>query len=128
MILAPLAVWAYKLQERNVKEDLYEAVKHFVSFIQCNDIVIEVCYLYCYAIRLLINGEIDGQKVYYLTFEEAKRRASISNNSTIKYWIENEIEPDDVNEMSIPHERPISYIKIPFLWSLYYLKNKYTYD
>ena len=118
MILAPLAAWAYKLQERNVKEDLYEAVKHFVSFIQCNDIVIEVCYLYCYAIRLLINGEIDGQKVYYLTFEEAKRRASISNNSTIKYWIENEIEPDDVNEMSIPHERPISYIKIPFLWSL----------
>ena len=60
MILAPLAAWTYKLQERNVKEDLYEAVKHFVSFIQCNDIVIEVCYLYCYAIRLLINGEIDG--------------------------------------------------------------------
>jgi ADP-ribosylglycohydrolase len=29
--------------------------------------------------------------------------------------------------MPIPHYRPISYIKVPILWSFYYLKNGFTY-
>ena len=28
--------------------------------------------------------------------------------------------------MPIPSERPISYIKISFLWALYFLKNEYS--
>jgi hypothetical protein len=30
--------------------------------------------------------------------------------------------------MPIPHHIPISYIKKPFLWGLYYLKNNYKYE
>jgi ADP-ribosyl-[dinitrogen reductase] hydrolase len=49
--------------------------------------------------------------------------------TTIQYWIENDIIlPEDIEEMPIPHHIPISYIKKPFLWSLYYLKNNKTYE
>jgi ADP-ribosylglycohydrolase len=30
--------------------------------------------------------------------------------------------------MPIPHYRPISFIKVPILWSFYYLKKGYTYE
>jgi hypothetical protein len=50
-------------------------------------------------------------------------------NYTIKYWIDNDIDiPEDTEEMPIPHHIPISYIKKPFLWGLYYLKNNYKYE
>ena len=42
--------------------------------------------------------------------------------STIKYWLENEVEPENDSEMTDPSERPISYIKISFLWAMYHLK------
>ena len=49
--------------------------------------------------------------------------------NTIKYWIENDLEfAKDTEEMPILHHIPISYIKKPFLWSLYYLKNNKTYE
>jgi hypothetical protein len=59
--------------------------------------------------------------------DEANRRARISGYSTVKYWFENDIEIND-SEMPIPHYRPISYIKVPILWSFYYLKKGYTYE
>jgi hypothetical protein len=49
--------------------------------------------------------------------------------NTIRYWIENEVEPlDNLNEMPEPHQRPISYIKIPLLWSLHHLKQNTPYE
>ncbi len=30
--------------------------------------------------------------------------------------------------MPVPHERPITYFKISFLWAFYYLKNGYSYE
>jgi ADP-ribosylglycohydrolase len=30
--------------------------------------------------------------------------------------------------MAVPHERPLSNIKVAFTWSLYYLKNNYSYE
>jgi ADP-ribosyl-[dinitrogen reductase] hydrolase len=36
--------------------------------------------------------------------------------------------PEDIEEMPIPHHIPISYIKKPFLWSLYYLRKNKTYE
>ena len=45
--------------------------------------------------------------------------------STIKYWIENDIENE---EMPLPHYRPISYVKVSILWALYYLKNSMKYE
>ncbi len=32
------------------------------------------------------------------------------------------------NQMPIPNSEPTSSVKIPFLWSLYYLKNDLNYD
>jgi ADP-ribosylglycohydrolase len=55
---------------------------------------------------------------------EANRRARVSGNSTIKYWIENDIDIDNVDEMPIPHYRPHSYIKTSLLWAFYYLKHE----
>jgi ADP-ribosyl-[dinitrogen reductase] hydrolase len=64
-----------------------------------------------------------------MTKAESEVRAEIAEMSTIKYWIENDIEiPGSMEEMPIPHHIPISYIKKPFLWSLYYLKNNKTYE
>jgi ADP-ribosylglycohydrolase len=34
-------------------------------------------------------------QVYLSTFDEAKRRASLTSCSTIKYWLENEVEPEN---------------------------------
>ena len=49
--------------------------------------------------------------------------------STIKYWIENIIEvSNDTEEMPEPHYLPISFIKVSLLWSLYYLRNNFTYE
>jgi ADP-ribosylglycohydrolase len=47
--------------------------------------------------------------------------------STIKYWIENDIEIDPEVEMPKPHYRPQSYVKHSILWSLYYLKHTTNY-
>ena len=48
--------------------------------------------------------------------------------STIKYWLENDIDVDDVKEMPIPHYRPISYVKTAILWAFYHLKPQSTYE
>ena len=48
--------------------------------------------------------------------------------STIKYWIENDVEGDDLEEMPKPHFRPLSYIKTPLLWAFYYLKENTSFE
>lgn len=32
-----------------------------------------------------------------------------------------------MDEMPVPHERPVSYLKNSFIWAFFYLKNGYTY-
>jgi hypothetical protein len=59
---------------------------------------------------------------------ESNTRARKTGFSTIKYWIENDIEVDDIREMPIPHYRPVNYIKTSILWALYYLKHDYTFN
>ena len=61
MFLAPFAVWARKIES---KEELFLAVKLHAMFIHSHELVIECCYLYCYAIRLLIKGK-NRQNAYY---------------------------------------------------------------
>ena len=63
-----------------------------------------------------------------MTKAQSEQRAILSGIDTIKFWIENDVEVEDIEEMPIPHHIPISYIKKPFLWSLYYLKNNKTYE
>jgi hypothetical protein len=77
--------------------------------------------------KLLLVSGCSASEAYYKTFEESNRRARVSGFSTVKYWIENDIENDD-NEMPKPHYRPISYLKTPILWAFYYLKHDYTFN
>ena len=65
-----------------------------------------------------------------MTKEESDRRARKTGLSTLKYWIENDIEAsnDEADEMPIPHYRPLTYIKTAFLWSLYYLRKNFSYE
>lgn len=61
-----------------------------------HDIVVECCYLYCFAIKELITNNLKSKDAFYKIKEESERRARITGLSTIKYWIENDIEIDDI--------------------------------
>jgi ADP-ribosyl-[dinitrogen reductase] hydrolase len=52
--IVPLAIWGSNLES---DEELFEAVRLYCSFTHAHELVVEGCYLYCYAIRLLI---VDG--------------------------------------------------------------------
>jgi ADP-ribosylglycohydrolase len=117
--MVPIAIWGHKLDS----DSLFAAVKLVVMLTNSHELVVEACYLYCFAIQQLINGKT-ATEAFNLTKEESERRANITGLSTIKYWIENDIEASsETEEMPNPHYRPISYIKVSFLWSLYYLRN-----
>jgi ADP-ribosylglycohydrolase len=66
--------------------------------------------------------------VYYAIMEEANRVARKTGFSTVKYWIENDVEADPENEMPKPHYRPIEYVKTSLLWTFYHLKNCTKYE
>ena len=79
-----------------------------------NELVIEVCYLYCYAIKLLLKSK-NALTTFNMTKEESKRRADQTNMKTIYHWIENDIEASkESEEMPILNHIPISYIKNRF--------------
>jgi ADP-ribosyl-[dinitrogen reductase] hydrolase len=124
--LVPFAVWASALESR---DDLYEAVRLYCGITHLHELVVECCYLYCYAIKQLIVNYCSSNEAYYKTFEESNRRARVYGFSTMRYWIENDIEPDGIEEeMPKPHYRPINYIKVSILWALYYLKHDYSFN
>jgi len=82
--ITPLAVWAYKLS----KADLYLTVKLETAFTHTNGKVIEACYLYCYAISLMIKGGKTMKEVYQIVKDESER-ADIDNTSwPICDWFE----------------------------------------
>ena len=80
--MAPVAVYGCQLK----KEDLFELVRLVVSFTHTHQQVIEVCYLYCFAITRIMNG---SKKVYEETKKEANDRAQITGFTDIKYWFSN---------------------------------------
>jgi hypothetical protein len=59
---------------------------------------------------------------------ESDRRARKTGFSTVKYWIENDVDVDDLEEMPKPNYRPFNYIKTSILWGLYYLKNNKSFE
>ena len=67
----------------------------FCGFTHYAEMVLECCYLYCFTIRLLIVDDLSKNEAYNKMYEEANRRARVSGYSTVKYWIENDIEADD---------------------------------
>lgn len=84
MRLTPLAIWAHKLSS----DELFEAVKLQTYLTHPNEIAIHASYLYCYALKLILNGNTKNEDVYSETFKEAERMASITGSSSIKYWME----------------------------------------
>ena len=44
--MVPVAIWGLKLDP----DSLYAVVKIVVMMTNCNELVIEACYLYCYAL------------------------------------------------------------------------------
>ena len=123
MRLVPLAVWSQKLN----KDELFQAVQLQTWFTSSNQLAVESSYIYCYCITLLLKGA-KPKEAYTQCVEEANRRARISGNSTIKYWFENDIDSDDVEEMPKQHYKPVTYLKIALLWAFYYLKKEYTFE
>lgn len=124
MRLAPFAVWAAQLRS---DEDLFEAVRLYCLLTHSHELVVEASYIYCYTIRYLITSEsCSPLDAYNKARDELERRSVLTGISSIKYWFENEIEIDDVDEMPKAHERPVSYLKTPLLWAFYYLKHEYT--
>ena len=122
--MIPVAIWGHKLDP----ESLFAAVKLVVMMTNSHELVIECCYTYCFALTKLINGS-SATDAFILTKEETDRRARITGLSTIKYWIENDIEASEEDEeMPIPHYRPISYIKTALMWSLFYLRKNNSYE
>jgi ADP-ribosylglycohydrolase len=123
--LAPFAIWSSRLASDN---DLFEAVRLYCGITHVHENILECCYLYCYAIKHLIVYKCSSTEAYQQIMIESNRRARVTGFSAVKYWIELEIEPDDIKEMPRPHCRPVSYIKTSFLWALYYLKHDYTFN
>ena len=80
--MVPVAIWGHKLD----KDSLHTAVKLVVLMTHSNKLVIEACYLYCFAIIQLINGNTSIE-AFNLTKQESERRASITGLNTIKDWI-----------------------------------------
>ena len=104
--MVPVAIWGHKLDS----DSLYAAVKAVVLMTHSHELVLEVCYLYCFALQQLINGKTTTE-TFELTKEESDRRATISGISTIKTWIKDCIEDSkDTEDMPIPRDRPISHI------------------
>ena len=85
--MVPIAIWGHKLDP----ESLHAAVKLVVMMTHSHEIVIEACYLYCFAIQQLIKGS-NATEAFNMTKEESDRRARKTGLSTIKYWIENDVE------------------------------------
>ena len=45
--MVPVAIWGHKLDA----DSLYGAVKLVVMMTHCHELVVEACYLYCFAIQ-----------------------------------------------------------------------------
>jgi ADP-ribosylglycohydrolase len=109
MRLVPLAIWASRLK----LDQLYLAVRLYCGITHLHEFVVESCYLYCYAMKMLLVNGHSGSDAYFKTLEESNRIARVHGVSTLMYWIENNIEissKSDINEMPIPHYRPINHV------------------
>jgi hypothetical protein len=87
MYITPLAVWAHKLS----KDELFYAVALLTRLFTSNDEAIEVVYLYCYCLHMLINGAT-GTEAYNKIRDEAKIRSQKTSISTAYYWMTTEID------------------------------------
>jgi ADP-ribosylglycohydrolase len=62
--LVPLAIWASRLES---SDQLFYAVRLYCGITHLHELVIESCYLYCYAIKQLIVTGCSKTEAYYKT-------------------------------------------------------------
>lgn len=113
MRITPLAVWCYKLSD----QDLLTAVKLQTYLTHCHPLVVEACYLYCLAIKQILNGPDQIQGVYQSIRDHAMSRGILSE------WFE-AIEKGELPPVS----KHIGWSKIAFCYTFYYLKNGTKYE
>lgn len=119
MRITPLAVWGHRLSS---KEDLYNAVLLQTALTHQNKFAVDACYLYCFAIGILINtGDLD--LAYKETKKEAGTLKQIADVEPISSWFEQL----ELGKLQDPCGHGIGYLKIAFQWAFYYLWKKVPY-
>ena len=91
-------------------------------FTHSKKLAIDACYLYCYAISLLINGKSRSE-----TFKEIREEASRRKFDELS-WLDCASNSDAKDFMLQPHLEPIGVIDIAFTWAFYYLQKNFTYE
>lgn len=115
MRATPLAVWLSKMES---EDDMYTAVYLQSYFTHCNKVAIDSCFLYCLAIKYILNGNTDSADV----FNKVKRVADIRGMEQMVEWF-NEIENDNLPDPT----KAIGWLKIAFCYAFYYLKQNTSY-
>ena len=90
MRITPLALYCSSMN----KDDMYMAITLETMFTHPLKLAIDACYLYCYAIKLLIDGMSRSD-----TFEEIKKEASLRKFTQLQSWLEDVENQDALNIM-----------------------------
>ncbi|CDW91870.1 UNKNOWN [Stylonychia lemnae] len=111
MRITPLAVWGSQLSN----DDLYRAVYLQTYLTHCNQIAIDSTYIYCFAIKLILNGKTDRQTI----FEEVLLEAQTRQMSKIVEWL------NDSCQSKLPSPTfNQGWLKIAFVYSFHFLLQK----
>ncbi|TNV78294.1 hypothetical protein FGO68_gene2973 [Halteria grandinella] len=125
MRITPLAVWGYKLNEA----DLFQAVRLQTAFTHSHPFSHAACYLYCFAIQLLIQGA-SRKDAFLQTFKEAAERFAgyIDTKSKNPHYYLNLVMKGAID--AYPKVNiSIGSLIIAFTWSFHYLyKEEFTYQ
>ena len=119
MRLTPQAIWGHQLSN----DKLRETVELQTRFTHSNQVAIDSSYLYCFAIKLLIDRRYGdkniGQFVYDETMKESQRI-----NSSIYNWFKDNEEGYPLPKVN----QNIGHLKIAFMWAFKYLKDDTSYE
>lgn len=104
MRITPLAVWGHKLSD----EDLLQAVKLQTNLTHSHNDPNLACYLYCLAIKHLINNPGDAKGAY---------QKAMKNSGHLEYWFK-EIESNQLP----PATKNIGNTRVAFTHAFSFLK------
>ncbi|CDW91567.1 UNKNOWN [Stylonychia lemnae] len=108
MRVTPFAVWASQLSN----QDLYKAVYLQTYMTHCHQLAIDSTYLYCLAIKLILNGLKDRK----IIFDTVKEEAFFRNQFILCEWLE------EAQQFNLPQTTiNDGWLKIAFIYSFHYL-------
>ncbi|CDW87214.1 UNKNOWN [Stylonychia lemnae] len=113
--ITPFAVWGSQLSN----DDLYKAVYLQTYMTHCHQIAIDSTYIYCYTIKLILNGNLDRKSIFDLAREEALNR----NWFQICEWL------DEALNFNLPcTTKNEGWLKIAFIHAFHYLISGSSYQ